>query len=74
MPYFSIMRIIDANPDRQATIADVCHCAANSGTIIVTENVETQAQADTLRGLGVSLSRGGLLGQGYYFATPTQLV
>ena len=65
-----IVRDIDKSPARQAMVAGLCHFAAQSGTIIVAEGIETAAEADVLRHLGSTLGRGGMLGQGYFFARP----
>lgn len=69
----SIVRGIDTNPARQAMAAGMCHFAAQSGTIIIAEGIETEAEAQTLRNLGVPLGRGGILGQGFHFARPSSL-
>ena len=49
----------------------MCHFAAQSGTIIITEGIETEAV--TLRNLRVPLGAGGMLGQGFHFAKPSLL-
>ena len=64
----SIVRGIDTNPARQAMAAEMDHLVAPSGTTIITEGIETEAEP--LRNLGVTLGRGGILGQGY-FAMPS---
>lgn len=69
----SIVRNIDSNRPRQAMAAGMCHFAAQSGTVIIAEGVETQAEADVLRDLGVTLGQGGILAQGYFFGLPTTL-
>ena len=69
----SIVRGIDTNPARQAMAAGMCHFAAQSGTIIIAEGIETEAEAETLRNLGVPLGAGGILGQGFHFAKPSPL-
>ncbi|HEX7600060.1 MAG TPA: EAL domain-containing protein [Polyangiaceae bacterium] len=69
----SIVRDIDTDPARQAMAAGMCHFAAQSGTIIIAEGIETQGEADVLRDLGAELGRGGMLGQGYFFARPAPL-
>jgi PAS domain S-box-containing protein len=69
----SIVRGIDTNPARQAMAAGMCHFAAQSGTIIIAEGIETEAEAECLRNLGVPLGRGGILGQGFHFARPSAL-
>ena len=68
-----IVRDIDKSPARQAMVAGLCHFAAQSGTLIVAEGIETEAEADVIRQLGVSLGHGGILGQGFYFARPAPL-
>jgi EAL domain-containing protein (putative c-di-GMP-specific phosphodiesterase class I) len=68
-----MVRDIDTNPARQAMVAGMCHFAAQSGTIIIAEGIETQGEAEVLRTLGAELGRGGMLGQGYYFAKPEPL-
>jgi PAS domain S-box-containing protein len=67
----SLVRDIDTNPARQAMIAGMCHFAAQSGTTLIAEGIETEAEAKMLRELGVPLGEGGMLGQGYFFGRPT---
>jgi len=69
----SIVRNIDTDSARRAMAAGMCHYAAESRTVIIAEGVETQAEADTLRELGVTLAEGSLLGQGYLFGRPGPL-
>jgi len=69
----SIVRDIDKNPARQAMAAGICHFAAQSGTLIIAECIESAKEADVLRHLGAILGRGGMLGQGYYFDYPAPL-
>jgi PAS domain S-box-containing protein len=70
----SIIRDIDTNPARQAMTAGMCHFAAQTNTIVIAEGVETQAEADTLLRLGISLGQSShLLGQGYFFGRPVPL-
>jgi PAS domain S-box-containing protein len=69
----SVVRDIDTNPARQAMAAGMCHFAEQSGTIIIAEGIETEAEAECLRNLGVPLGRGGILGQGFHFARPSAL-
>jgi PAS domain S-box-containing protein len=67
----SIIRDIDTNPARQAMTAGMCHFAAQTNTIVIAEGVETQAEADTLIRLGVSLGQDAhMLGQGYFYGRP----
>ncbi|MDH2903648.1 MAG: EAL domain-containing protein, partial [Actinomycetota bacterium] len=70
----SIIRDIDTNPARQAMTAGMCHFAAQTNTVVIAEGVETQAEADTLMNLGVSLGQDArMLGQGYFFGRPATL-
>ncbi|MGC2485504.1 MAG: PAS domain S-box protein [Acidimicrobiales bacterium] len=69
----SLVRDIDTNPARQAMIAGMCHFAAQSGTILIAEGIETDAEARMLRELGVPLGETGMLGQGYLFGKPRML-
>jgi EAL domain-containing protein (putative c-di-GMP-specific phosphodiesterase class I) len=69
----SIVRDIDTNPARQAMAAGLCHFAAQSGTLIIAEAIETKAEAEFFRQLGATLGRGGMLGQGYFFDRPAPL-
>ena len=66
----SLVRDIDTNPARQAMIAGMCHFAAQSGTTLIAEGIETEAEAEMLRELGVPLGEGGMLGQGFLFGRP----
>jgi EAL domain-containing protein (putative c-di-GMP-specific phosphodiesterase class I) len=66
----SLVRDIDTNPARQAMVAGMCHFAAQSGTTLIAEGIETEAEAKTLRELGVPLGEGGMLAQGYLFGRP----
>jgi EAL domain-containing protein (putative c-di-GMP-specific phosphodiesterase class I) len=72
----SIVRGIDTNPARLTMAAGMDHLVAPSGTITFAEGIETEAEADAepLRNLGVTLGRGGILGQGYHFAMPSPLL
>ncbi len=69
----SLVRDVDTNPARQAMIAGMCHFAAQSGTTLIAEGIETDAEARTLRELGVPLGETGMLGQGYLFGKPRML-
>jgi PAS domain S-box-containing protein len=69
----SLVRDIDTNPARQAMIAGMCHFAAQSGTTLIAEGIETDAEANKLRELGVPLGEAGMLGQGYLFGRPRML-
>ncbi len=67
----SLVRDIDTNPARQAMIAGMCHFASQSGTTLIAEGIETEAEATMLRQLGVPLGEAGMLGQGYLFGKPS---
>ena len=69
----SIVRDIDSNRARQAMAAGICHFAQHDGTMIIAEGIETEAEAQTLRHLGVDFGSQGILGQGFYFAPPGSL-
>lgn len=58
-----LIRGIDADPARQALAAGMCHFALKTGTTLVAEGVETQAEADTVHELGVELAQGYLFGR-----------
>ena len=66
----SMVRGIDSNPARQAMVAGLCHFAAQTGTVIVAEGIETSGEADTLRELGANLGQKEALGQGFFFGRP----
>jgi EAL domain-containing protein (putative c-di-GMP-specific phosphodiesterase class I) len=51
----------------------MCHFAAESGTTLIAEGIETESEATMLRGLDVNLGEGGMLGQGYFFERPAPL-
>ena len=70
----SLVRDIDTNPARQAMIAGMCHFAAQSGTTLIAEGIETEAEAKMLRDLGVPLGESGMLGQGFLFGRPRPLM
>jgi PAS domain S-box-containing protein len=55
---------ISVDPARQALVAGVLHFGASVGLQIIAEGVETDAERQTLAGLGVEL------GQGYLFGRP----
>ena len=69
----SLVRDIDSNPTLQAMVAGMCHFAQQSGTVLIAEGIETEAEAQTIRELGSSLAPGHLLGQGYHFGRPAPL-
>jgi EAL domain-containing protein (putative c-di-GMP-specific phosphodiesterase class I) len=63
----SITRGIDQDPARRALASALISFAAEIDASLVAEGVETVAELNTLRGLGVTL------GQGYLFARPGSL-
>ena len=60
----SLTRDIDSDPLRRALAASLLAFADEIGATIVAEGIETQAELETLRALGVTH------GQGYLLATP----
>jgi EAL domain-containing protein (putative c-di-GMP-specific phosphodiesterase class I) len=69
----SMVRGVDTDPARQAMVAGMCHFASQSHTTLIAEGIETKAEADMLRQLGVPLGEAGMLGQGYLFGRPKPL-
>ena len=61
------MRDIDHDPARQALVSGMRHFADLTGTRLLGEGIETAAEAETLRSLGVDL------GQGYFFGRPARV-
>jgi len=59
----ALVRDIDADPARQALAAGLCHFASQTGTTLIAEGVETEAEAAVLAGLGVELMQGYLFGR-----------
>lgn len=59
-----LTRGIDADAPRRAIVAGVLMTAAALGITVIAEGIETPAEADTLRAMGVHLF------QGYLFARP----
>ena len=58
-----LVRGVNADPARAAMVAGMCHFARVTGTRLIAEGVETQAEADSLRVLGVELAQGYLFGR-----------
>lgn len=59
-----LVRGVDADPARQAMIAGMVFFARDAGCLLIAEGVETAAERDALRRLGVPF------GQGYLFGKP----
>jgi EAL domain-containing protein (putative c-di-GMP-specific phosphodiesterase class I) len=59
----SLVRDIDQDPVRAALVESLATFARTSAAQIVAEGVETQAELDTLAGLGVTLAQGYLYGK-----------
>lgn len=60
----SLIRAIDSEAPRRALASALVYFAADTGSTIVAEGIETEAERDTLQRLGISI------GQGYLFARP----
>jgi EAL domain-containing protein (putative c-di-GMP-specific phosphodiesterase class I) len=58
-----LTRDIDSDPTRRALASALVRFAAETGSRIVAEGVETQAELETLRALGVHYAQGYLLGR-----------
>lgn len=59
----SLTRDIDADPARRALAAALIHFAAETGSTLVAEGVETAAELATLQELGVNKAQGYFLGR-----------
>ncbi len=59
----SLVHDLDQDPMRQAMIAGLVAFAQRSGCALIAEGVETPAELETLRALGVPLAQGFLLGR-----------
>ncbi len=59
----ALVRDIDTDPARQALAAGMRHFAALTGTTLIAEGVETEAEARAIRQLGVELAQGYLFGR-----------
>ena len=60
----TLTRDIDHDPDRRALASSLLTFAREVSATVIAEGIETEAELDTLRGLGATL------GQGYYLARP----
>jgi PAS domain S-box-containing protein len=69
----SLVRDIGSDPMRQAMTAGVCHFAAQTGTVVVAEGIETEIESETLLKIGAPLFTSDLLGQGFLFGRPGAL-
>ncbi|MFM2079001.1 MAG: hypothetical protein RJA49_2891 [Actinomycetota bacterium] len=63
----ALVRDIDVDPARQALAAGLRHFAVLTGTTLVAEGVETEAEAAAIQELGVELA------QGYLFDAPVRV-
>ena len=59
----SLVRGIDVDDLRQALAAGLNYYAMRTGCRLIAEGVETQAEADKLRSLGIELAQGYLYGR-----------
>jgi EAL domain-containing protein (putative c-di-GMP-specific phosphodiesterase class I) len=59
----ALVRSVDVDPGRRALIASMITFAHKTGCTVLAEGIETQAELDTLRALGVTLGQGYLLGR-----------
>ena len=57
----SLVRDIDSDPVKQALASSLVSFAQATGALLIAEGVETQAECDTVDGLGVGLVQGYLL-------------
>ncbi|MEA2547491.1 MAG: hypothetical protein QOE42_89 [Chloroflexota bacterium] len=58
-----LVRGIDKDRTRQALAAGLRHFADSCGGAAIAEGIETEAEADVLRSLGIRLGQGFLLGR-----------
>ena len=58
-----LVRGIDGDPARQAMAAGLCEFAEQTGTTLIAEGIETEAEAEAVRCLGVRYLQGYLLGR-----------
>lgn len=57
------VRLIDEDPIRRALVSGLVHFAGETGCELIAEGIETEAELEALRGLGVGLGQGYLLGR-----------
>jgi EAL domain-containing protein (putative c-di-GMP-specific phosphodiesterase class I) len=65
-----LVRGIDADPARQALAAGMVFFAAERKLLLIAEGIETRAELQTLRHLGIQLGQGYLLGRPKPLARP----
>jgi EAL domain-containing protein (putative c-di-GMP-specific phosphodiesterase class I) len=66
----SLVAGIDGDPARQAVVAGMVHFAETAGLVLVGEGIETVAELETLRSLGIGLGQGFLIGRPEPAASP----
>ncbi len=54
---------IDSDPARQSLVAGLAHFSGTTGCRLIAEGIESESELRTLRGLGVELGQGFLLGR-----------
>ena len=59
----ALVRSVNSDPGRRALIASLITFAHETGCTVLAEGIETPAELDTLRALGVTLGQGYLLGR-----------
>jgi EAL domain-containing protein (putative c-di-GMP-specific phosphodiesterase class I) len=59
----SIVRGIETDPVRQALVSGLVYFAGHTGSEMIAEGIETEAEANTLRVLGIRLGQGFLFGR-----------
>ena len=60
----TIVRGIETDPVRQALVSGLVYFAVKTGSELIAEGIETEAEAAVLRELGITI------GQGYLFGRP----
>jgi PAS domain S-box-containing protein len=63
----SLVRGVDANPERRALVTGMRHFSRTAGCRLVAEGIETEGEARALTTLGVEL------GQGYFLGRPARV-
>jgi EAL domain-containing protein (putative c-di-GMP-specific phosphodiesterase class I)/CheY-like chemotaxis protein len=63
----TLVRGVDKDPMRQALIAGLAHFAEDTGSRLIAEGIETEAEASVMRRLNVRI------GQGYLFGRPAEI-